>query len=518
MKKNYINLTIFLLLILGGCSSPVADGTITPTEDSYDVVIYGGTASGVIAACQLADMGKYVALIASSPKHLGGMCTSGLSNVDIGKYESIGGMAKSFFETIQNNKLYPTFEPSRALSYFTTMLASRKKFIKVIYDDGEVNQNSIVKNEANIEGIFLKDGRYLRGKVFIDTSYEGDLMAFSGVSYTVGRESNSTYGETLNGIREPDFSWKISALFEDSNSTLLPFVNKTIDGNIGMGDSKIQPYNFRLCMTKDPQNRVMIEKPIDYNRNSYLSLIRYANLNPQNNFLSVVPIPNNKFDVNNEGYISTDLPGVNYLYPDGNKETRNQIKKNVETYMKGFIWTLQNDLSIPEVVRGRYKDLGLAKDEFVDNQNWPYLLYIREGRRMVGEYVMTEKSVRNLLDIDDSVGQGSYQIDCHTVQLVASSKGRFGSEGALYFPIDKPYKISYRSLLPKRSECSNLLVPVCLSASHVAYGTLRMEPVYMVLGQSAAIAAGISLEKKVSLHEINYQLLTNYLKLYGQVF
>ncbi|MER0438938.1 FAD-dependent oxidoreductase [Emticicia sp. W12TSBA100-4] len=485
-----------------------------------DIVVYGATSSGVMAAIQASRMNKKVVLILTPNETIGGMSTNGLSNTDIGNVTAIGGLASEFYSNIGSHYNLPTkftFEPKIAMEVFLQMM-KREDIILVKANNFNTIKSVKIEN-GYIQNIVTNDGKIIYGKIFIDASYEGDLMAVSNVDYIVGRESNSMYSEKLNGVTPPILSWVVSVfkIKNDEKSGVLPNISTISSFNkIGLGDNKIQPYNFRLCMTTKKDNQIMIEKPAEYNIYDYELLVRYANLNPKNNFLSVVPLPNNKFDVNNEGFISTDLPGINFDYPKGDDEMRLKIKNKIKNYMLGFIWTLQNDVRIPLEVRNKYSNLGLAKDEFVDNNNWPFEVYVRESRRLIGEYVMTEHDIYSKTKINDSIGMGSYNIDSHPVQYEISSRNLLAIEGGLFYPISKPYPISYKCILPKREQCRNLLVSVCVSASHVALSSMRMEPVYMILGQSAAIAASLSIESNVAIHDLRYDILKVSLLTAGQ--
>lgn len=504
-------LIVFFIVFFQGCD----EGGVNINHNGYslsaDIVVYGATSSGVIASIQAARMKKKVLLIVTANERIGGMTTNGLSNTDIGVFSSVGGLALEFYKNIGSYYKLPyklNFEPKVALETFLQML--RKENITILYNENIGINSKVVFDSTNIKYIITDSGKKISGNIFIDASYEGDLMAKSNVSYIIGRESNQKYNETLNGANDPDLGWGVSVFKEENNhlSGLLPNISPiSSHSRIGLEDHKIQPYNFRLCMTRKKDNLVMLDKPENYNIEDYELLVRFAKKKPKNNFLSVAPLANGKFDVNNEGHISTDLPGINYHYPDGNNEERKLIKEKIKQYIHGFIWTLQNDNRIPIEVREKYNSLGLAKDEFTDDKNWPFELYVREGRRMLGEYVMTEHDIKLETKIEDSIGMGSYSMDSHPVQYEVSKKNLLAVEGGIYKAIKAPYPISIKSILPKKMECTNLLVPVCLSASHVAYSTIRMEPVYMILGQSAAIAASLSIDKKVNLQDLNYSQL-----------
>lgn len=510
-NKRFCNIVVLInvsLLIFYSCKN-----SEVLHSNSFDIIIYGATSSGVISAIQSARLNKKTLLIAKNAGMIGGMTTNGLGNTDIGKIEVVGGITNEFYRKIGQfyglNSPMIRFEPKVASKVFKDMLEKESNITIVYHNELHDGALEVVLVDNKIKEIVIpKRNQAFKGKVFIDASYEGDLMAISGVNYFVGRESNSKYNETLNGATELDLSWPIDVYKSEGDLTsgLLPHVNN-ISNTIGSQDNKIQAYNFRLCMTNIPENRISIKKPDNYNELDYEMLIRMANKKPNNNYLSVVALPNNKFDVNNNGYVSTDLPGVNYAYPNGDYILRERIETYIKDYIKGYIWTLQNDVRIPEGIRKKYENLGLCRDEFINNNNWPYIIYIREGRRMVGEYIITENDVLNNTNNKNSIGKGSYGLDCHAVQYLTSFKNQLAVEGGIYKDIKKPYSICYESILPKKKECKNLLVTVCLSASHVAYSSLRMEPVYMILGQSAGVAASISIDSGVALHDINYTIL-----------
>lgn len=521
MKSLIINLFVLIFLCLNiSCLNSVNVGVPdNVTSTSYDILVYGATPSGILAAIQGRKLGKSVLLINTSTR-LGGMATNGLGNTDVGDEHSIGGLTHDFFElTSQYNSNTLNkylFEPKIALKVFSAMILENK--LDVLNDDRiSLEKNGVVKEGTKITSIQLESGKVFYAKVFIDASYEGDLMKQADVSYIVGRESNSIYAETINGTSYSDKRWAISPFLVegDNKSGLLPYITNSI-GKQGSADNKVQGYCYRLTMTKNVDNRILIEKPNPYDEKLYELLIRASNFNPDNSFINVVPITSSKFDVNNQGLISLDLPSINYKYADSNYKERKNIEKNIENYIRGFIWTLQNNPRVSDKVRLRYSGLGLAKDEFLDNSNWPVQIYLREGRRMKGSYVMTERNVKNQIGIYDSIGKGSYPIDCHVVEYGVSSDGKLLVEGEFIIPI-KPYQISYRSLLPKKAECSNLLVTCCLSASHVAFCSLRMEPVFMIIGQSAGVAASMAIDGQTSLHEIDYNLLKKQLLQLGQI-
>jgi hypothetical protein len=375
----------------------------------------------------------------------------------------------------------------------------------------------------------MEDGRFVRAKMFIDASYEGDLMARAGVSYFVGREANSTYQETLDGIRDvtPKHQFLVAVdpwlRPNDPASGLLPLIQEQSLGTPGQGDRSIQAYNFRLCLTQNPTNWLPIEPPADYDPARYELLGRYlaalaaAGKRPSlGQLMNIQPMPNGKTDVNNNGGFSTDFIGGNYDYPEGSYAERARIWKAHEDYTRGFLHFLATDPRVPSSMRAEMQSWGLCKDEFSDTGGWPNQLYIREARRMVSEYVMTENNCRRSLEVPDPVGLAAYTMDSHNCRRIVRD-GMVENEGDVQVGGFPPYQISYRSLRPRQGECANLLVPVCLAASHIAYGSIRMEPVFMVMGQSAAIAAGLAIEEKVPVQKIDLTELRRRLLAAGQL-
>jgi hypothetical protein len=364
----------------------------------------------------------------------------------------------------------------------------------------------------------MENGARFAAKVFIDTTYEGDLMAFSGVSFTWGRESSAQYGESFAGVRPIDryhyhlFAKGVKARGEDGK--LLPEVGAQARGEIGAGDRKVQAYNFRMCLTDDPANRVAIARPAGYDPKRYELLARNLvgiasekGREPiMRDLMIVSKMPNRKTDINNYGGFSTDFIGRNWDYPTASYKRRAEIWKEHEEYTRGFFYFLANDARVPESLRAEMARWGLSKDEFTDNHNWPHQLYIREARRMVGEFVMTQKDAQTDLVKPDSVGMGSYQIDSHNVQRHENPDGTVQNEGDTEVGA-KPYQIAYRVMLPKQREVSNLLVPVAASTSHIAYGTVRMEPVFLVLGHAAGVAARMAAQSAKAVQEIDVQAL-----------
>jgi len=517
------------------------------SAENYDIVVYGGTSGGAAAAVQAARMGKSVVLIEPG-EHLGGMTSGGLGWVDVGNPKTIGGLGREYFHKVwqyyQDDKHWKwekkhkmpgqhaplpegdqtmwIVEPSVAERLFDEMTTDAK--VMVVRGQRLDRKNGVKKAQQRIVSIAMESGRVFEAKMFIDATYEGDLMAAAGVSYVVGRDGNAMYNETINGIRpkpQPGrFPENIDPYRVKGNpqSGLLPRIYPDWGGKVGATDRGVQAYNYRLCMTKNPENLVPFEKPSSYDEQQYEILFRFIEAGgAADKFLKPDALPNLKTDTNNNGYISTDYVGMSWDYPEADYATREKIANEHQQWIKGLIWTLQNHPRIPEATRRLYAPWGLAKDEFADNGHWPYQLYIREARRMVSDYVVTEHTAMGKDKCTDPVGLGSYHMDSHAIKLFVSPEGFVSSEGGMFVHIPGPFGISYRSIVPRRGECENLLVPVCSSATHAAYGTIRMEPVFMVLGQSSATAASLAIDHQLPLQDLPYPLLQARLLADGQV-
>ncbi len=531
-------------------------------KKKYDVIIYGGTSAGVASAIQTSRMGKSVLII--EPTHrLGGLTTGGLGQTDIGNKHVIGGISREFYQNIrkyyddpnnwkwQSRDAYMdegqtktekgedamwTFEPSAALKVYHQMLSAEK--IDIVYGERLNRKSGVIKKENRIESIEMENGSKYTGKMFIDATYEGDLMASAGVSYRVGRESNREYGETLNGVQANKISatlkWTLSRnaynhnfidrvdpyiIKGDPKSGLLPYISENPPGVDGEGDNKIQAYCFRMTLTDHPDNRIPFKKPENYDELNYELLFRnyeaaqgpieemYAygdNLVPWINS----PMPNRKTDTNNQKGFSTDFIGQNYDYPDASYEEREKIVQAHRNYQQGLMWTLAYHPRIPEKVREKVSQWGTCKDEYEEESNgWQQQLYIREARRMLSDYVMTQKNCEGIEVVEDPIGMAAYGMDSHHIQRYVDVNGFVQNEGNVEAHGFSPYSISYRSIVPKKEECENLLVPICVSSTHIAFGSIRMEPVFMVLGQSAATAACQAIDEKSALQEIDCSLL-----------
>lgn len=518
--------------------------SLLPADEAHDVVVYGGTSAGVMAAVQAKKMGKSVVIVGPD-QHLGGLSSGGLGWTDSGKKEIIGGLAREFYHRVW--KHYQTdqawkwqkrgeygnkgqgaaaidgarrtmwiFEPHVAEQVFEDLVAEHT--IEVHRDQWLDRKDGVEMQDGRILSIKMLSGRTFPGRMFIDATYEGDLLATAGVSYTVGRESNRKYGETLNGVqtahaRSHQFNNPVDPYLVpgDPSSGLVPRLHDGSPGVDGEGDHRVQAYCFRTCMTNAPGNRLAWPKPDRYDPNQYELALRYYLTGSREGFRKFDPIPNRKTDTNNHGGFSFDNIGYNYEYPDGSYEKRREIIAEHETYQKGLLWFLANDPRMPNDIRERMRQWGLAKDEFTDNGNWPHQIYVREARRMVSDWVQTEPHLRGSKPTPQPIGMGSYNMDSHNVQRYVDKDGHARNEGDIQVNPGGPYPIDYGAIIPKKSECENLLVPVCLSSSHIAYGSIRMEPVFMILGQSASTAACLSIDQNIAVQDLSYDDLRSVL-------
>lgn len=520
-------------------------------EASYDVVVYGGTSSGVIAAVQAARMGKRVALVCPD-RHLGGMTSGGLGWTDTGNTGTIGGLAREFYHGIwqryqdpnawiwQSRESYGNrgqgspavdgnrrtmwcFEPHVAEAVFEAMVAQYE--IPVFREQWLDRKNGVRKRGGKITSIGMLSSERFKASVFIDATYEGDLMAAAGVDYHVGREANTVYQEEYNGVQKGVFHhghyfktevdpYKIPG---DPASGLLPRIQAEAPGENGQGDHRVQAYCYRMCLTTVPENRVPFAKPEGYDPAQYELLARVLATGWKEVFYKFDPIPNHKTDTNNHGPFSTDNIGMNYAYPEASYDERARILREHTLYQKGLMYFLSHDARVPDPIREKMSQWGLARDEFVDNGHWPHQIYVREARRMVGAYVMTEQDCLSKRVTPKPVGMGSYTMDSHNVQRYVTAEGFVQNEGDIGVRVRKPYAISYDCLTPRKGQCQNLLVSVCASTSHIAYGTIRMEPVFMILGQSAATAACLAIDEQISVQDVAYDTLHQRLVADGQI-
>jgi hypothetical protein len=518
----------------------------------YDVVVYGGTSAGVIAAVQAKAMGKTV-IIVSPGVHLGGLSSGGLGFTDTGNKAVIGGLARDFYHRVwkhynsdeawrwQKRSEYggkgqgvPAIDGSHRTMWIFEPHVAEKIFEEYVYEnDIPVHRNEwldrdggVTMSGARITEIRTLSGKSYTGKMFIDATYEGDLMAASGVEYHVGREANSVYGEEWNGIQigvlhhQHHFGQlKISPYVVpgDAGSGLLALVSPQPPGQRGEGDKRIQAYCYRLCLTDIPENRIPISKPEGYDPARYELLARVFEAGWRQVFRKFDPIPNHKTDTNNHGPLSSDNIGMNHDYPEASYERRREILKEHEAYQRGWLYFIGNDPRVPLDIREQMRQWGLPKDEFKDNGGWPHQIYVREARRMVGLQVMTENELRKKRPTPRSIGMGSYTIDSHNVQRYVTPDGFLQNEGDVGVPLLAPYEISYGALVPKHGQCENLFVPICLSSSHIAFGSMRMEPVFMILAQSAATAAVLAIDSGTSAQDVSYAKLRERLLKDGQV-
>jgi len=539
-----IPILISSLTLFSACMNVQTTSRKSP-EAVYDLVVYGGTSGGVIAAVQAARMGKSVLLVEPG-ENLGGLTSGGLGSTDIGNKAAIGGLASDFYSRIcqyyqeedawnwQNRKDYQPgdawdkeqrwwmFEPRVAEGLFNDLV--REASVPVLFKERLNLKEGVVKEGSRIKCLVLESGRVVRGRMFIDATYEGDLMALAGVSYTVGREANSQYGETLNGVQtrratHHQFNFPVNPYIvpRDPSSGLLPGIHAEGPGAEGAGDHRVQAYNFRVCLTDAAENRVPFSKPENYDPLRYELLLRYFEAGFDQLPWHHSYMPNRKTDTNNNHGFSTDNIGKNYLYPDGDYRTREAIVQDHISYQQGLLWTLANHPRVPEAIRAQASQWGLARDEFEGTGHWPHQMYVREARRMVGDYVMTELNCRGKQVAPHSVGLGAYNMDSHNVQRYVDGEGHARNEGDVQIGGFPPYPIAYEAIVPQATECSNLLVPVCLSASHIAFGSIRMEPVFMVLGESAATAACLALDRNTAVQAVDYRELRERLTAQGQV-
>ncbi|MBT5017821.1 MAG: FAD-dependent oxidoreductase [Planctomicrobium sp.] len=518
--------------------------------EDFDVVIYGGTSAAVTAAVQSKKMGKSVVIVCPD-KHLGGLSSGGLGWTDTGNKAVIGGLAREFYHRVwkkyqepdawkqQTREQYGNkgqgtaaidgaqrtmwiFEPHVAEAVFDGFVKDYD--IPVHRDEWLDREEGVELRDGKIRSVKMLSGKSFTGKMFIDATYEGDLLAAANIDFHVGRESTDTYGEKWNGVqagvlhhshwfKEPVDPYVVKG---DPSSGLLPRISGEDPGNKGEEDHRVQAYCFRMCLTNDDSNRIPFPKPAGYDPFQYELMVRVFESGWRQSFGKFDPIPNKKTDTNNHGPFSTDNIGYNYEYPNGSYEKRKEIIAEHEQYQKGLMYFLANDPRVPDEIRTKMATWGLPKDEFTDNGNWPHQIYVREARRMIGKYVMTEQDCLHQRTTPEPVGMGSYTMDSHNVQRYVKPDGFVQNEGDIGVGTP-PYQISYGSLVPKENQCQNLLVPVCISSSHIAFGSIRMEPVFMILGQSAATAASMAIDDQVSIQKVSYLKLQEKLTEDGQV-
>ncbi|MFT4092315.1 MAG: FAD-dependent oxidoreductase [Niabella sp.] len=491
-------------------------------EKSYDVVIYGATSSGMIAAYAAAKGGVKVAVL-SQNNHVGGLTTSGLGSVDKGVDTTIGGYTLDFFKRVgeyYNLKGKPAYLLTPSIAEATFKQMAKETGVDVYYNTRLIEKSGVISKDKKIQKIITENGMEFAAKVFIDASYEGDLMAWSHVPYIVGRESRTQYGESEAGrntrnvhpvqlssseirrIKSLEAIFSMDYRFEPMQP-------------VGSADNKTQAYGFRLTLTQVDSNKVPFKKPGNYSALRYQPLLKKIlnnNLTRFDQVCTIYKLPQNKTDINH-----LDLANACHKYPDGSYKMRDSIWYYYKDYTEGYLYFVSNDPNVPEVLRKDALRYGYAKDEFTDNDNWPYLLYAREGRRMIGKYVMRQQDAFESVEKSDVIGMGSYFMDSHEVQRTITPDGYLFTEGGIHHIPYRPYQIPYSSLVPNKKDCQNLIVSTCVSASHVIYGSLRMEPVFMIMGHAAGNAAALCVKKETIVQNVNIQELQNELIKEGQV-
>ncbi len=544
--RNYFLIFIFVFFL---SQSPAIEAVAA----SYDIVIYGGTSAAVIAAVQAKQLGKSV-IIVGPDKHLGGLSSGGLGMTDTGNKAVIGGMARDFYHRIWKEYQKPetwrwqkpnefggkgqgtpavdgelrtmwVFEPHVAEKVFEDYV---KEFqIPVDRDEWLDRKNGVKKSGPRIVSITMLSGKSYSAKMFMDATYEGDLLAAADVDYHVGREANSVYSEQWNGIQVGvlhhqhhfgGLKQKISPYVvpNDPKSGLLPRISADPPGEYGSGDKRVQAYCYRFCASNHPENRIPFPKPEGYDPKQYELMVRIFETGWKDTFNKFDSIPNLKTDTNNHGPMSTDNIGMNYDYPEASYERRKEILREHRIYQQGWLYFVANDPRVPKAIQSEMQSWGLPNDEFLDNGHWPHQIYVREARRMLGQFVMTENELMKKKPTPDSVGMGSYTIDSHNVQRYVTADGYVQNEGDIGVGI-RPYPIAYGALVPKKGQIDNLFATICVSSSHIAYGSIRMEPVFMILGQSAATAASIAIDGGLAVQDVPYASLRQQLLKDGQV-
>ncbi len=508
--RNHFLLLAFLALSIGVRAEVI----------QTDICVYGATSGGIAAAIQAARMGKSVVLISNNDQ-VGGMTTAGLTAVDVGNASSIGGISAEFFKRVaaryNASGLSAAFESRIADEEFRAMLGAANVPLRSLE-----TLSTVTKTGNRITQITMASGNIYRAKMFIDTTYEGDLMAAAGVSWTIGRESTATYGESLAGIGQALAGFQFNTAIDPyvvpgvPASGLLPGVQSGNGGVVGAADEKVQAYNYRLCLTNssDPAKRVEISSTTapGYSAADYEVLARHIAANPTVSLYQLIyfaALPNQKFDVNNNGPFSTDMVGGNYDYVAASPAQRAQIALNHRRYIEGLLLFLKTDPRVPAAMRSLMGTYAYAKDEFTATGGWPHQLYVREARRMISDYVMQQGNCAGARTVADSAGLASYAMDSHVVQRFAKLDGTSGArvynDGVFYGNVPAPYPVSLRSLLPRQAECDNLAVPFALSASHVAFGSIRMEPIFMILSQTAVTTAAFAIDADSAVQAVPYE-------------
>lgn len=540
------------LLLLKLAYSAGLFGTTWAADHRHDVVVYGGTAGGVVSAIAAAQEGASVVVLEPTG-HIGGMVTGGLGWTDIGVQQSIGGLSRRFYQRVYEYYLQPgawkhetrdaflkrargmvneadrvwwAVEPSVATAVLRQLAAEAN--VKIVTGQ---RLKAVKKAGARIESLTTESGDTYAGRIFIDATYEGDLLAGARVPYRVGREGRADYGEELAGVVPEAWStrkqWDVDLRPYGPDGKLLFGVQDVARGRDGEGDRKVQAYNYRICLTDAPENRIPIPRPERYDASRYELLARYISAKGDainltgpkgGSLLKIDGMPNRKTDINDGAPFSTDYIGANWDYPDGDLATRQRILADHVDYTKGLLYFLGNDERVPARIRQQLQRWGYPKDEYTANGHWTPQLYIREARRMVGDYVMTQHDLQQRREKPDSVGMGSYNADSHHLQRIVNADGFVRNEGN---PNDramghKAYEIPYRCLTPRRTDADNLFATFCVSATHMGFASLRMEPVFMILSESAGVAAVTAVKKNIAVQDVPIGPLQQQLVARGQ--
>lgn len=531
------------------CAQVACTSTTEAPQSVHDLVIWRATSAGITAAVQAANMGKRV-LILEPTRFVGGLSAAGLGATDVGNKGAIGGLSRAFYRQVRahydddaawdrqprtafkgrghrsDDDAAWTFEPKVASAIFERWL--RRVEIDVRRGVQLDLRRGVELEEGagaapRIRALVDVDGNRYFGRMFVDASYEGDLLPLAKLDFLYGREANTEFDETLNGVQTAravahQFVARVDPYLVPGTpeSGLLPGISAEAPMADGSADAKIQAYCYRICATDLPENRVPWPKPDDYDEARYELLFRNFEAGDMRRPWHPVRMPNRKTDSNNNFAVSTDFIGQNWRYAIANWDERAQIEARHESWQKGLFWSLAHHERVPAAIRRYFSNWGLAKDEFVTTGNWPHALYVREGRRMRGDVVLSERHVRGLVPVDDGVGMGAYGMDSHHVQRYVDASGQVRNEGDVQVRGFEPYSISYRAIVPPRGTCANLVVPVAVSATHIAFGSIRMEPVFMVLGQSAATAACLSLDRACAVQDLPYPVLRRRLLADGQ--
>lgn len=552
--------------LFAACAATILSGCVRDSAPAErDLVIYGSSPAALTAAIEAQRLGR-TAVIVCPETRIGGLTTGGLGQTDIGNKSAFGGLALQFYRDVadwykvdshwkyeKRSDYIPdgqcagsfgedsmwTFEPSAALAILERW--ERENKLEIVRGEFlDRGTGGVVRNGSRIVAIKTLSGKTFRGKMFVDATYEGDLMAAAGVSYTVGREANSVYGETISGIeralsKNHQFNKGVSPYVKpgDPSSGLLPYVEPDTDEPEGAGDGRVQAYCFRMCLTDEPSNRIPFVKPEGYDPKNYELLLRNLEaIDPDTfvkkaaKFWEFMPwinsrMPNRKTDTNNRSGFSTDFIGQNHAWPEASYKEREKMLKAHLDYQMGLMWTLANNPRVPEPIRSRVAQWGTCKDEFADGlgHGWQSQLYVREARRMVGDYVATEHDVLRERTTSRPVAMAAYGMDSHHVRRYVGKDGFVHNEGNIedWRAGGKPYPLDYGVIIPKKGDCENLFVPVCVSASHMAFGSIRMEPVFFALGQVAGAAAALSLDADCAVQDLSYESLKKVLLDGGQV-